>query len=325
MAQLRSSVETPGPASATRPVPTRAPSSAGSRVAGWRRLVRFGGFALGGLIVLVILVLGGVYLNAQRLLNQRPSNPIEPLAVASTPEQVARGQYLVSTIPGCVSCHASNPAAVPPVLDGALMVDAEPFGHFYAPNLTPGGRLREYSDGALERAIREGIGADGRALAIMPSENFKLLPDDDVAAIIAYLRTQPAVEHETPPLDPNLVGYLLIGSGLVAPSVQPPIAEVTAPERAATPEYGSYLANIGDCRACHGALLDGQKRATGAPEGPNLRVVKGWTDQQFVATIRSGVDPTGYQINPTVMPWRQFGRASDEDLRALYAYLVSLP
>ena len=289
------------------------------------RVLRIVGLLLGGLVVLILLALLGVYLNAQRLLAQRPDNPVRPLAVAGTPEQVARGRYLVTAIPGCVSCHASNPISEPPILDGALMEDVRTFGDFYAPNLTPGGRLREYSDGELERAIREGIGRDGRALAIMPSENFRRMPDEDIAAVVAYLRTQPPVERETPPLRPNLLGYILIGTGLAAPSVQPPVQDVSAPPRGPTPVYGEYLSQIGDCRACHGPVLDGQNRSTGAPPGPSLRVVKGWTDEQFIRTLRAGIDPSGHALNPSVMPWPQFGRATDDDLRALYEYLKSLP
>jgi mono/diheme cytochrome c family protein len=288
-------------------------------------MLRVIGFVLGGLVLVAVLALGGVVLNAQRLLGQRPTNPVAPLSVSGTPEQVERGRYLVTAIPGCVSCHASNPTSVPPVLDGALMTDIQSFGDFYAPNLTPGGRLRDYTDGELERAIREGIGRDGRALAIMPSENLRKMPDEDIAAIIAYLRTQPSHERETPPLRPNLLGYVLIGTGLAAPSVQPPVSDVTAPPRAATPAYGEYLTHIGDCRACHGSVLDGQNRATGAPPGPNLRVVKGWTEEQFIMALRTGIDPTGHVLDPKLMPWPQFGRATDDDLRAVYAYLTSLP
>jgi mono/diheme cytochrome c family protein len=289
------------------------------------RALRILGFVLGGLLILVLLGVGGVYLNAQRLRGQRPDNPVSSLAIAGSQDQVARGRYLVFAIPGCVSCHASNPLSEPPLLDGALMRDVRPFGEFYAPNLTPGGRLAACSDGELERAIREGIGRDGRALAIMPSENFKRMPDEDIDAIIAYLRTQPAVQHDTPPLRPNLLGYVLIGTGLAAPSVQPPVANVIAPPRGPTTAYGEYLSRIGDCRACHGTLLDGQNRSTGAPPGPSLRLVKGWTTEQFTRTLRQGVDPSGHGLDPSVMPWPQFGRATDDDLRALHEYLKSLP
>jgi mono/diheme cytochrome c family protein len=289
------------------------------------RVLRIVGIGLLGMVAIVLLALGGVYLNAQRLLGQRPDNPVAEFTVQATPEQVERGRYLVTAIPGCISCHASNPTAVPPLLDGNQMQEIAAFGEFYAPNLTPGGRLKDYTDGELERAIREGVGRDGRALAIMPSENFRKMPDTDIAAIVAYLRSQPNVEKVTPPLRPNLLGYVLIGTGMAAPSVQPPVSNVTAPPREVSPAYGDYLSQIGDCRACHGPQLDGKDRPTGAPPGPSLRVVKGWTEAEFINTLRSGVDPTGHLVDPSVMPWPQFGRATDDDLKALYAYVTTLP
>lgn len=289
------------------------------------RVLRILGFGVLAIVAVVVLALGAIYLNAQRLLGQRPDNPVGEFSVQATPEQVERGRYLVTAIPGCISCHASNPTAVPPLLDGNQMHDIAAFGEFYAPNLTPGGRLKDYTDAELERAIREGIGHDGRALAIMPSENFRKMPDEDIAAIIAYLRTQPSVDRVTPPLRPNLLGYVLIGTGMAAPSVQEPVANVSAPARTVSADYGNYLSQIGDCRACHGPQLDGKDRSTGAPPGPSLRVVKGWTEAEFINTLRSGVDPTGHLLDPRVMPWPQFGRATDDDLKALHAYLASLP
>src|SRR4051812_32997490 len=104
-------------------------------------VLRVIGILVAGGVLLVLLALGGVYANAQRLLGQRPDNPITHLSAQPTAEKIARGRYLVTAIPGCVSCHATNPAAEPPVLDGAQMHDIAAFGEFWAPNLTPGGRL----------------------------------------------------------------------------------------------------------------------------------------------------------------------------------------
>ncbi len=103
-------------------------------------------------------------------------------------------------------------------------------------------------------------------------------------------------------------------------SVQPPVRDVTAPPRGPTAAYGGYLVETSGCTACHGPLLDGQNIPPGPPPGPSLRVVQGWTEAQFIRTLREGVDPTGHQLAET-MPWRQFGRGTDDDLRALYAYL----
>jgi mono/diheme cytochrome c family protein len=203
------------------------------------------------------------------------------------------------------------------------MADLEPLGKFYGPNLTPGGHLKDWSDGEIVRAIREGISKDGRPLIVMPSLNFKNMPDEDVEAVVAYLRSQPAVEGEKPRSEPNFLATMLLGSGQVALSNQPPVRDVKGPPRGPTAEYGKYLATIGDCFVCHGAALDGQGQPMGAPKGPSLRIVKGWTEEQFFRTFREGVDPSGHQLADT-MPWKQYGRGTDEDLKALYEFLKTV-
>jgi mono/diheme cytochrome c family protein len=81
--------------------------------------------------------------------------------------------------------------------------------------------------------------------------------------------------------------------------------------------------SFGDCKGCHGEQLDGHANgpSTGAP---NLRAVQGWTAQQFITTLRTGVDPSGHALHPP-MPWKQVGRMDDQELTAVYQYLRSLP
>jgi mono/diheme cytochrome c family protein len=81
---------------------------------------------------------------------------------------------------------------------------------------------------------------------------------------------------------------------------------------------------VSGCRTCHGPALDAQNIPEGPPPGPNLRVVKGWSKEQFLRAIREGVDPSGKRLSEE-MPWREYGRGTDDDLRAIYAYLKSLP
>jgi mono/diheme cytochrome c family protein len=287
------------------------------------RVLRLVGVVLGVLLLLIVLLVGVVYLNGRRQLNQHFDNPVPSAAVATTPEQVARGRYLVWSFAECVGCHASNPTTDPPVLDGNHMADLEALGTFYAPNLTPG-RLADWSDGEIVRAIREGVSKDGRGLLIMPSENFRNMADEDVQAVVAFLRSQPAVQKETPPLNPSFLGSMLLGSGQVGSTRQPPVGRVSAPPRGPTAEYGAYLVSIGGCTSCHGANLDGENIPTGPPKGPNLRIVKGWTDQQFLETMRTGMTSQGRQLSEE-MPWRAYGQGTDDDLRAVYAFLRGLP
>ena len=74
-----------------------------------------------------------------------------------------------------------------------------------------------------------------------------------------------------------------------------------------------------DCRDCHGEKLDGRPSAP-VPPGPNLRVVKGWTAEQFISTLRTGTNPSGHALKPP-MPWKQIGRMDETELTALYEYL----
>jgi mono/diheme cytochrome c family protein len=237
---------------------------------------------------------------------------------------VARGAYLVSAFPGCAGCHSTNSSAERPILDGQTFAEIAALAAVDAPNLTPGGPLKEWTDGQIIRAIREGIDKDGHALFLMPSAEYHTLSDMDVQALVAYLRTQPPVSKDPAPRRLTFLGTMLVGAGRLHLSDQSPAQNVTAPPRGPTVAYGSHLADVSGCRTCHGPALDAQNIPQGPPPGPNLRVVKGWTEEQFLRALREGVDPSGKKLAEQ-MPWRQYGRGTDDDLRALYAYLKSLP
>src|SRR5579859_4050656 len=103
--------------------------------------LRIIGLIVGGLIALVIIFVAGLYLNLLRIRTTQYSNPVPNVTVARTPDQVARGQYMVTAYPGCAGCHSSNPSAAPPVLDGGHIAGIDALGNFNAPNLTPAGPI----------------------------------------------------------------------------------------------------------------------------------------------------------------------------------------
>jgi mono/diheme cytochrome c family protein len=96
------------------------------------------------------------------------------------------------------------------------------------------------------------------------------------------------------------------------------------PPKGPTAEFGKYILSYQDCVLCHGANLSGGTPGQLAPVGPNLSPVKGWTQEQFISTLRTGVDPSGHALN-SQMPWRNVGRMDDDELAAVYAYITSLP
>src|ERR1700736_3626771 len=174
-----------------------------------RTALRIVGFIVSGLIALVVIVVVGLYANLLRIRTTQYPNPVPAITVARTPEQVARGQYMVTAYPGCAGCHATHASAVPPILDGGHLTNLDALGDFNAPNLTPGGPLQDWSDGQVIRAVREGIDRDGHPLALMPSPDYHNLSDDDVQALVAYLRSQPAVQKESRGVNFGFIGTML--------------------------------------------------------------------------------------------------------------------
>ncbi len=227
---------------------------------------------------------------------------------------------------GCTGCHSST-GDLP--LDGGdtNFFAGSPLGVLVPPNLTPGGPLKDWSDGEIVRAIREGVDRDGHPLVIMPSDAFHHLSDTDVQAVVAFLRSQPAVNHSTPPRDISLLGLAIVGAGLFPTAEQPHIDQPqSAPPPGVTPQYGQYLVDITGCRTCHGPTLEGGKPGGfGPPAGPNIKaLVPTWQEGQFVNFFRTGVDANGRAVDPDLMPWRDIGKAySDDELKAVYAYLRS--
>jgi mono/diheme cytochrome c family protein len=164
-------------------------------------------------------------------------------------------------------------------------------------------------------------------LIIMPSEVFRNLSDVDVQAIVAYLRSQSAVEPNTPPTKLNVIGALFIGAGLAPTSAQPPITQpIVAPVEGVSADYGKYLVSILGCPLCHGENLAGRKSGgPGPPGGPNLTLIlPKWSVEDFIHTLRTGVDPYNRTLAEG-MPWKEVSTfARDEDLKAMYAYLHGL-
>jgi cytochrome c553 len=274
-------------------------------------------------LVTVLCVAGlGLAVYGYSKVNRTYTNPVADITVAGTPQQIARGEQFA---PICADCHSSNHQL--PLTGQDFGADGPPIGTLWAPNLTPA-RLKTWSDGEIIRAIREGVSKDGRSLVIMPSEIFHNLSDDDVQAIVAYLRAQPAVEPDTPSKQFNVLGAIM-AAALLPDEVfthQPPLtAPVTAPPAGPTAEYGRYLSVVVGCTSCHGAHFEGGKPdQEGPPPGPSLvAFAKQHSEADFIKTIRTGVTPEGRTLSED-MPWRIYQKFSDDDLRALYAYITVL-
>lgn len=284
--------------------------------------VRWPGAALSGLITLLlflVLALGAIGLFK---LYMPASKPAQAIQVKATPEMVQRGEHLANVF--CTSCH--SPSGELPLIGGIdLSRDIPiPIGSLVSVNLTPAGPLKDWTDGEIWRVLREGVDPDGRRLMVMGSTYTRYLSDDDTRALIAYLRSQPPVANETPqpPDQINFLGVLITGAGIVS-DLPPVTGMIMAPQKAATAEYGQYILSYQDCRSCHGPdLLGGKNQLT--PNGPGLRTVRGMTQSEFIDMMRSGTRPDGRPLQEP-MPWKAIGRMDDEELSALYQYLITIP
>lgn len=283
------------------------------------RIVRWTSVGLAALWAAAAVFLSGLAIAGQIKLQSR-SAPIPPLKIAGTTEQFQRGQAIANSF--CEACHAAE-------LSGDLDVGEHfpiPVGSFTSANLTPAGRISRWSDGEIFRAIRNSVDADGRWMIIMSYTNASKLSDDDIGALIAYLRSRPAAGERTAesPDRLNLLGMLLLGAGMLPGPRPVSVDGITAPPKSPTAQYGEYVLSFQDCRACHGADLAGGAQGQIGPVGPGLAGVREWKLEQFISTLRTGVNPSGHQLGKE-MPWQVIGKMDDDDLTAIYEYLMRLP
>lgn len=294
-----------------------------------RAWIKWPAFVLSGLLGLLFLAVTAVAGYGFYRLNNPPYQypPVEaslPVTGGSlTHEQLlARGEKLAYL---CGDCHSSSGSAV---LDGSgedFLADpaAPPVGSMWAPNITPGGVIKDYTDAQLARAIREGVDKDGKSMVIMPSYAFRNMSDEDVAAVIAYLRSQPAVERELPERQMNVLAAVLFGAGMFPMSPQAPVTEAITAPAPGTVEHGKYTIDIMGCADCHGAKMDGVGMFG---PGVNLtQIVPDWTEEEFITFFRTSTDPkTGRAV--TEMPVGSYDKAlSDQELSDMWKFLHGMP
>jgi mono/diheme cytochrome c family protein len=235
--------------------------------------------------------------------------------------QAPRGKTISDSF--CADCH-SQTGALTGGNDFARELPVR-LGSFIPSNLTPAGSLSRWSDGAIFRAVRNSVGANGNWLMIMSYTSANMLSDGDIKAVIAYLRSLPPAGDRTPePPDRfNLLGLAMLGADLLPAGKPIWTGTITSPPLGATAEYGAYLVSYLDCRGCHGRDLTGGVPRQTLPIGPDLTVVKGWSLHDFISTMRTGTDPSGYALSRQ-MPWRSIGHLNNDELTAMYTYVTSV-
>jgi len=269
--------------------------------------------------------------------------------VEHSPEQLARGRYLAEHVAICVDCHSTRDWTrfSAPVVAGSEGRGGETWGKelgfpgtIVAPNISPTA-LAGWSDGDVDRALTVGVGKDGRALfPFMPWGNYAKLCQNDVDALVVWVRTLPPADNVPPRTE------LSFPMSLIVNSLPKDTARPACPDVKNAVEYGAYLANAAGCVECHSQVKRGQiieghewaggralKLPTGTATSPNLTpagVLGGFNADAFVARMRQhGTPDTAPRVEgsspQSPMAWTLYGGMTDDDLTAIFAFLQTLP
>jgi mono/diheme cytochrome c family protein len=289
----------------------------------------------------VILALGITFSIGWRPFLGARSRTLEDRHFEATPARRARGEYLARAVTGCLDCHTEHDWKSP---SGALVAGRDGAGQIFpgegfpgrivAPNLTPDPETGagRWTDDQLARAIREGISHDGRALfPLMPYSNFRQMSDEDLASVVVFIRSLPPVRN---PLPTTAIAFPV--KYLIRGVPQPLRAPVPPPDLSAQERRGAYLVTLASCAECHTPAVNGQPEADKAFAGgtefkgpwgvvqsanitPDKTGISYYDENRFIEAIRTG-SVMGRKLNP-IMPWDGYRRMTDEDLKAIFAYL----
>jgi mono/diheme cytochrome c family protein len=296
------------------------------------------------LLVIAVLLVGAKILNLWRPIFRPRARPLTSRTFERTPQRLERGRYLATSLLGCIDCHSVRDWAQhdAPIVNGMMGAgDIFPAkglpGRVVAQNLTPDPEtgVGTWTDDQLARAIREGIGHDGRVLfPLMPFTNYRRLSDEDLASVIVFLRSLPPVRHPLPKTE------LVFPVKYLIRTVPQPLTEPVPPPHLSTPEKrGEFLATVGGCGDCHtpkrtGDPIPGLKLAGGEIfEGPwgraataNLTLdpsgISYYDERFFVHVMRTGF-VQARELSP-IMPWWSYRNLTDDDLKSIFAYLRTL-
>lgn len=287
------------------------------------KLVKIVGGSLAVLAVGVGAVAGAAVFLSERKMNRIVDVDVTSVDLASSDLQ--RGEYLFATR-GCAECHGKDA--------GGQVMAHDPSGSMFmrASNITRGGETASYSDADWIRLLRHGVKPSGKPAFMMPGEDYAQMADEDIAALVSYIRSLPAKPENKAEFRLPLMMKALYAFGVIKDSAEK--IDHTRPAPVRVPEdlheKGAYVANT--CAGCHGPDLAGGKipgappvwpaaaNLTSAPDGAMVRYSSA---EAFRQMMRTGKRADGTSI--VVMPFESFKAMNDTELDALFAFLKTLP
>ena len=277
------------------------------------------GIVLGALVGLIIVV--GVVLYASTAMRLSKTYTVQPetVTIPKDPAAIERGKRLAAIY--CAVCHGDD-------YSGTAFFNDPGLGTINAPNLTPGkgGAGSEFKDSNWVLALRHGINPEGKPLLMPASKALYYLSDADLGAIIAYMKSLPPVdkewdEYKFTPMAHILLAVGAFGDFISAETIDHSGPRPVAPAAGVTTAYGEYLVKTVGCADCHGKdLSSGKDPDPAAPPAPNLTrrgELRLWTEADFITAVRTRV--------AEFMPWKDMRNMTDDEVKAVWLYLQSLP
>jgi mono/diheme cytochrome c family protein len=309
-----------------------------------KKFIMFAVAVIGALVV----GLGGIIIYVKTMLPAVGEPPA--LQIKATPAMVERGKYLAHHVMVCIDCHSERDWSLfsGPPKDGTWGRGGEIFdqkfgfpGKFVASNITPA-NLSSWSDGEIFRAVTSGVGKDGRALfPIMPYKSYGQLDENDIKAVIAYVRTLAPIENSTERSEADFPMSVILHTIPSAPAFK------AMPATSDKVQYGKYLVTAASCNDCHTKqdkgefvgepfaggfefpLLGGSK-VISSNITPHETGIGSWTEEHFIQRFRMYATADAAALKnltneyQSIMPWTMYAGMKDEDLSAIYQYLRTL-
>ena len=295
-----------------------------------RTALKWMGIAFAGLVGILLIAYVAVYFISEQRITRAYEIEVEPVPIPENVPPIDEVGFPLIVIAGCQECHGED-------LGGQVLVDDPLSMRLVAPNITAGegGVVRDYSVTDWVRSLWHGVDPDGDAILMSPSDVFTHLSGTDLGLLIAYMEKVPPVDRELTESTLGPLGRVMLLLDLLPPylitaetidheaerlSDSPPIGTV---------EYGEYLASF--CTFCHQenfAGTDGPVDDRFSRSPMNLTpggLLATWSEEDFANTLRTGIAPDGYELDPEEMPWETIGKVTDEQLHSVWLYLQTIP
>ncbi|HMV76867.1 MAG TPA: c-type cytochrome [Leptospiraceae bacterium] len=306
-------------------------------------------------IILSVLaaILAVPILAVSYILTALPNIRLKPdIKAEANPERIERGKYLANHVTVCVDCHSVRDWTKfsGPISEGTHGKGGEVFdqkfgfpGAFYAANITQE-KLKDWSDPELYRAVTSGVGKTGKAFfPVMPYRNYGKMDTEDILSIIAYIKTLPAIKNDVPKSQPDFPMNIILNT------IPSPAEPVKAPDKNDKAAYGKYLVNAAACFDCHTNVNEKAEPLPGMDFAGGREFPMPWgtlrssnitpdresgigslAEADFVQKFKSH-DPAKTPASPlkegemnTIMPWVMYSGMTEEDLQAIYSYLMTV-